>query len=366
MPRHRSLNLQKFIDSLPESLLEEYFTKPSPGLTPPAYNYDSINKFLDEIPDENLKSKILEDFTHINDICEKTMNYVVRAYHKYGIRMPEEAKKEEMAMDLFLHHAEAFDYAYDYYCLYKSTSKMSHHNIESNNFQLTDQKINLFKQKVSEFYSELAKGQECIIRYHDDEDQAVIVVIHGSYKRSLVVWEGQQITTKFFRPANEDILQFDKKKSVLSLKAPYKKDKENYIACFTSAIIEDETQEEREDRDVTYTLEPLQNGTFNFEGNEVITDILLLEIKLAMRGSTAPTIKLKSSDIRETLDKDISGVRLDSGELVHAKFKFTIELDNRPRNITFEITPPNVTDLTKQQHADIIADYLKENGVKLV
>ena len=38
----------------------------------------------------------------------------------------------------------------------------------------------------------------------------------------------------------------------------------------------------------------------------------------------------------------------------------------RGRNVILEITPPNVTDLTKKRYADIIGDYLKENGVTLV
>lgn len=60
-----------------------------------------------------------------------------------------------------------------------------------------------------------------------------------------------------FRPANEDILQFNKDTSVLSIKALYQKDKVNYINAFTEAILGDESQAERPDRDVTYTLEPL-------------------------------------------------------------------------------------------------------------
>ena len=76
----------------------------------------------------------------------------------------------------------------------------------------------------------------------------------------------------------------------------------------------------------------------------------------------------KKETIKEfmTLEDDLSDISLDSGRLVHAKFKFRIETEESERNVTFEITPPNVTDLTKKRHADIISDYLKENGVKLI
>jgi len=88
MPRHRSLNLKKFIDSIPEPLVKEYFKRKVGGdafFSPKAFNYDSVNKFLDAIEDEDLKSNILEDFTHINDICEKMMNILVKAVQGYGI-----------------------------------------------------------------------------------------------------------------------------------------------------------------------------------------------------------------------------------------------------------------------------------------
>jgi hypothetical protein len=178
--------------------------------------------------------------------------------------------------------------------------------------------------------------------------------------------EKEKTKTVFFRPANEDILQFNKLTSVLSIKAPYKKDKDNYIKAFTESIIEDETQADREDRDATYTLRPLQDGTFSFAGNEIIDSITLLSVKMTIRGETDSTVEISSGNVLKTLEEDISGIRLTSGDLLHAKFRFRLNVSKRGRNVTFEITPPNVTDLTRKRYADIIADYLKENGVKLV
>jgi len=128
MPRHRSLNLKKFIDSIPESLIEEYFKQKVEGgvsFSLKAFDYDSVNKFLDTIQDEDLKSTILEDFTHINDICEKMMNILVKAVQRYGIETTGEEERQALAMDIFLHHKEAFDYAYDFYCLFNASSKMN-------------------------------------------------------------------------------------------------------------------------------------------------------------------------------------------------------------------------------------------------
>lgn len=370
MPRHRSLNLKKFIDSIPEPLIKEYFRwklkRRKAALPFKTLDHNSVNNFLDTIPDEELKSSILEDFTHINDICEKMMNYLVRATQYYDIPTTGEEERQELAMHVFLHHKEAYEYAYDYYCLYNASSKMSHHKIPARNFKVTAQRINRFKESIKAFYVKSAKGQECRVRHYDEEDQAVILVIHGSYKRSVSIWEGQEIKTLFFRPANEDILQFSRKTSVLSIKAPYKKDKDNYIRAFTETILRDETRTSDLFRDEAYSLKPLQDGTFSFAGNDVITSVRLLEAKLAIRGLTNPEVVIRSSNVLETLENDLQGISIDSGELVHAKFRFTLKINGKPRRITFEITPPNVTDLTRKKYADIIGAYLKENGVKLV
>lgn len=139
MPRHRSLNLKKFVDSIAEPLIEEYLKQKLGGgmsLSLKTFDYDSVNKLLDTIRDENLKSSILEDFTHINYICEKMMNIMVKAAQRYGIETAWEEERQALAMDIFLHHKEAFDYAYDYYCLFNTSSKMSHRKITADNFEI--------------------------------------------------------------------------------------------------------------------------------------------------------------------------------------------------------------------------------------
>jgi len=118
--------------------------------------------------------------------------------------------------------------------------------------------------------------------------------------------------------------------------------------------------------DKTYSLGPLQDGSFSFNGNELIRSIILLEVKLRLRGRTNPDIIIKSGDVLRTLGEDFPSIDLNSGELVHAKFKFRLNVDGKAKSVTFEITPPNVTDLTRKKHAEIIGDYLKENGIKLV
>jgi len=47
MPRHRSLNLKKFIDSIPEPLIEEYFKQKVEGGASFSLNtFDAVIQFL--------------------------------------------------------------------------------------------------------------------------------------------------------------------------------------------------------------------------------------------------------------------------------------------------------------------------------
>ena len=113
-----------------------------------AFDYDSVNKFLDTIQVEDRKSIILEDCTDINDICEKMVNILVKAVHRYGIETAGEEERQALAMGIFLHQKQAFDYAYDFYCIFNPSNKMSHHKITADDFKITSEKIDRSKEKV--------------------------------------------------------------------------------------------------------------------------------------------------------------------------------------------------------------------------
>jgi hypothetical protein len=206
------------------------------------------------------------------------------------------------------------------------------------------------------------------VRHYIEEGKIYILVSHGSYRRSVPTWEGYEIKTLFYRPAIEDVLIYDKRAGTLSIKAPYVKEKENYIKLFTEVILEDGNQAKRPDRDATYTLEPLRNGTFSFAGNEEIADITLLELKLELPGkSTRPVLRIKSRDVVKTLHDDLNGkISLETAKVVDAKFRFNLRVNGRKRKITFVVTPPNVTNLHRKKYADVVGAYLRENGVKLI
>ena len=368
MPRHRGLTLHKLVSAIDPELIERYFTEKLPQGTELPQRFvmspQTFEVFMADARNTEAKALLLEDFQKINDICDKAKNHIVRAYQQFQITWKEGETPENLAMKLFLNHTDAFDFAYTWYCYYHTSSSLSNHNMPGN-FKLTQKKLNAFLEETKEWFGQLAKGSECIITHYNEEDSTVILVKHGSYVRTVAYWKEDRIEIISFRPANEDILLYGKTDGILQIKASLHKDREQYIESFSRCIMGDESLAASSDRDRTYTLKPLQDGSFNWSGNEYISEIILTEVKLRLMGRTKPVIIISSGDVRESLQEGICGIDLSNGELVYARFRFVLKVDGKKRKVSVEIMPPVKTDLAQKRHSDIISDYLKEQGVKL-
>lgn len=368
MPRHRGLTLHKLVRAINPELLERYFTEKLPKDTklPPRFTMSpqTFEVFMADARNAEAKALLLEDFQKINDICEKAKNHVVKAYRQFQIAWKESETPENMAMRLFLDYQEAFDYAFTWYCYYHTSSSLSNH-IMPGNFKLTQKKLNTFLEETKQWFGQLAKGSECIITHHKEENSTVILVKHGSYVRTVAYWKEDRIEIISFRPANEDILLYDRTDGILQIKASLHKDREQYIESFSRCIMGDESLATSSNRDRTYTLKPLQDGSFNWSGNEYISEIILTEVKLRLMGRTKPVVIISSGDVRKSLQEGSCGVDLSNGELVYARFRFVLKVDGKEQKVSVEIMPPVKTDLSQKRHSDIISAYLKEQGVKL-
>jgi hypothetical protein len=91
-----------------------------------------------------------------------------------------------------------------------------------------------------------------------------------------------------------------------------------------------------------------------------------VKARLRLTGPTRPVVEIQSKDLRQSFKHDLQRFNFSSGELVSVKLRCTIENQDKPETVTFDIVPPRVTDLARKKHAGIISDYLKENGVRLV
>lgn len=369
MPRHRSLTLKKFVAAIDPELIERYFTeKVSQDAELPqrfVMSPKAVEVFMDDHRNAEAKGFILQDFRKINDICEKGKSLVVEAYKHFDISWDRRDKPENLSMKLFLDYTDAFDYAYTWYSYYHATSKMSHHRIPGD-FRLTKERLKSFLAETEEWFKDLAKGPKCIITHYDEEDSTVILIKHGSYVRTIAYWKEDKIEINSFRPASEDILLYNKAMEVLSIKASLAKDRKRYIESFCRCIMGNESLADSEDRDTIYTLKPVQDGSFSWDGNENVKRIILTEVRLKLPGSTEPVIKVSSKDVRKALAQDFSDIGLDTGELTYVHFRFILDVDGKEQKVSFMIAPPDVSDLSQKKHNEIISEYLKEQRVKLI
>ena len=365
MPRHRSLTLRKFVDSIDHQLMERYFTTKFSTYKLPVHiilDAETVEDFMQDPRNIEAKGLIKEDFSRINDICDKGKNHVVRSYRFHEIPIDGKLTPQGLAMQLFLDHPEAFDYAFAWHCYYNSSSKMSHHNIPGD-FELSDKQIESFQKDTKDWFENLAKGEECQVQTYNEDGQTVILVKHGSYVQTIAHWKNDEIETISYRPAHEDLLLYDKDKGLLSIKARLDKDRQEYIRLFSKHLMQDESLADRDDLNKIYSLQPLQDGSFDWNGNEHIRQIILTKIKFVLRDSTNTVLEIKSDDVRKSLDM-LGYKKL--GLLISVRFRFVLDIDGKTRKVSFMIAPPDVSDLSRKKYSDIISSYLTKQGVKLV
>jgi len=344
VPKYRNLNLRTFVAAIDPLLVEEYFVNrvPQDQLIPylrtTGMNYSYVKDLMAGLEDEQLKGKIGEELRQISDLGKK-------------------------AMDI-LKHSEAFEHAWTLYCYYKSTTQVYEYCLPCKSVNTGTDNIQAFRTRIRDFFVKQAKGDQCVVKEFEEQNETALMIIHGSYYKTVARWIADEVVIDTFRPAYEDVVLYDKTRSVLKIKAS-RKDRDQYLNSFGKCILAIAEPEISEKNNV-YTLRPLQNGTFSWDGNEKISSIAVLEVHLRMPGATEPVVIVRSADVNRSFKEDFSDLDFVSGEILYVKFRFTIETDGRTEPVVFVVNPPAVSDLTRMSHYNIISAYLKENGVLLV
>jgi hypothetical protein len=371
VPMHRNLNLKAFIAAIDPLLVEEYFVSrvPEEELIPylrsMGMDYGYVKDLMANLKDDQRKGKIGGELKQMRDLGKRAMDTMVRVATANGIPLQEDEPPQQLAMRLFLKHNRVFEHAWTLYCYDNSKTNLYERYVprDSININPEDGDIEAFRSQIWDFFNKQAKGNS-LVKQFDEKDQIALMIVHGSYIKTIARWVADEVIIDTYRPAFEDVALYDKARSVLKIRAS-RKDQQQYYESFAKCILGIPEPEQSEENNV-YSLHPLEDKTFNWKGNEQISSIKVLEVHLKIPESTEPFIIVKSADVKKTFEEDLEDIDFSSGQVLYVKFEFIIETDKGSENAIFIINPPAVSDLTRSNHRDIISAYLKENGVLLV
>lgn len=372
MAKHLTLNLQKFLKAVPIHLftrfLDEQQGDDKPDLRWEPMNIDALTAFMEAPENELVVGVIEEQFKRINDIAAKTTGVLVSAYREFGLSYDDECTPQEMSMRLFLDEPKAFEYAWSQYLLYSFSSGLSQFRFPAGELAVSEAEENEMRQFLTGYFHNQKKGSHCHVSVFPDANGIIVLISRGSYLKTVTQWQGGEVTLTTFRPASEDIVVYEQSESRLSVKCGVRKDRAVYVEAFARYVAHDEALGAAALKDRIYALDRIQDGTFNYDGDGIVTRVFLREAHLEMLAFGDAELVIRSSDVVRTITEDLPGISLKSGELFKVKLAFQFRYDDAkdPEEVIFEIAPPGTTDLTRKQHVKTIEKYLRDQGVKLI
>jgi hypothetical protein len=367
MPTHLGLDYDRFVNAVWPPLLDRYAQRlgvengPGPW---EVFNGPALAHYLAQPENAEVAAVIRHDLQCVNDVALYGMGTLVRACQKYRVDFPPNATPETIAMSLFLDHRDAFDFAWSRYLLYGSPANLSVHPMELGHLRIGADQLASFKGAVQRWFAEQAKGEQCIVREFQDAGETVILIRHGTHVKTIPFWKDDEISMASLRPALEDVIVYEPGTSLVRIRAGLPKDRREYLRLFAACIAGNEALADA-DAEI-FTLAPLQKGTFNFGGEGLIVGIELRRVKMKLHGATKLVVEFTSPDVLASFRYDLPGLRIDSGILTLARFRFHIHFPGeRPTTVTFNIEPPTITNLAERRYSDLIMRYLERQGVKV-
>ena len=183
--------------------------------------------------------------------------------------------------------------------------------------------------------------------------------VHVNYhNKTLIIWVGEDKNEVVLTSVYDALLRFNEKTSVCFFKPPRGRNW-SQIDVMSLNII----KKKKKKYDPVFSLKPIQNGTFKYNGNSIITSITLRGLTFSIRGTTTPNLVINSPDVLQALKYDIKQITLRSGKLVYARFQFVLDINGKSRVVIFEIVPPKIKYFVGESYSHIVEDYLEEYGV---
>lgn len=369
MLKHRSLTLHKFVSVVSPDLLERYFKSLNVQNTPTGWETlsgEALEQFLARPENAETESLVRQDLERVNDIAGEGVGIVIRAFGRFGLQFDQERTTEENALRLFLDHPRAFDFAWTRFLLHASTSKLSVHAIDRREVNVDEGAVLEMQARVRQWFKGQEKGEQGEVSHFEDDGDDIFLIRHGTYYRALPNWQGEELDVTALRLAVEDVMIYERQTGLLRIKATLTKDRLEYLRLFTSIVVrEPELAAEAAETQV-FSLEPVQEESFDYGGAGEITRVELVSVRMRLYGLTNPIVEIKSRDVLAAFKYDLGSLTLDSGVLLNARFKFTIQRGTKPpATRTFDVTPPSYSNLPDKRETQLILDYLAQQGVKI-
>ena len=325
-----------------------------------------MEQFLDDPQNAETSGAILEDFRRINDIAVDSTNLLVQAYQWAGAAFDQEHPVQELAMRLFLDHPDAFKHAWSRYLFFSTGAKLSFYPLDLPPLNITEKQVERFRADLDRWLSSQAKGRKSLVHWFQEEDLATLHIERGSYLRTMARWREDRIEIDTFRPVTEDLLVYNTQHSTLTIKASLAKDREFYLQALAYHFGEDGSLARTAMDTPMFSLNPIQQEKFDYTGNGMITGVQLVKARMRLNDQDSSEVEIKSKDVLGALRRSLKGFSIDQGQLTAARLRFQVQPDDgRPETVSLDIEPPARTDLAQKRHADIIDEYLQEQGVKL-
>lgn len=367
MAKHRTFTLDKFLKALDPGLRAEYFTKYD--LTFPSninFDDDSLDKFWETITDE-VRVEIEEKLHCINDIADQARDCLEQACQQFSIQKQDDETSETTAMRVFLKGEDAFALAFDAYLYYVLLENVSRHKFNNGTAKFANGQLNKFKSAVETHFKGCGKSDHCDIRHRQKGDEHIILIARGDFMRTHLVFDEKQgkPDIKSFRPAKEDMLVYNTTNNILcmSLSGRSDDDKKKYLEMFGGAFLGLDKIDDSTLNNSLVDIDPIKKRTFNFNGNDQIESVKLIEVN-AKVGNGGIRMILKSNDLANMQGYGIG--KDGNAEFVSAKLKFFIKRDGKKsKGYQVNLRPPVNSKIPQKKQKQIIEAYLREQGVLL-
>ena len=363
MLKHKGFTRQKFLKAVGAEYTDRYLESLGLPALGPDPAEDAVDTYLDRLPAER-RQQILEDWHTSNDVADHGVDYLEMSCRRHSITVDETFPRERLAMHLFLEHPDAFEMAVDLYSWSAAVPLMSHYRLPDDvNTAGHTLDAEGFRADVAEHFRERLRSENCIVRPYDEAGVRIILIAHGDLPQTQLVWVGDQPRPEFFRPAREDVLQYNPVSRVLSMRIDghsTTEDQQAYVSAFCKHFVGIAAPALHE-LDSTMSLEPIRLGRFNYSGNASIEWVRLVEADLRFPDGGTATL-VRSTDVVQALMSNLRGTELADGDLNSAKLHFKMRgKSGRPRAVLLK--PPNRSEVPRDGTA--IEAYLREQGVLL-